>query len=125
MKQESFKAGKAVYAVQIKEASKVTVARLVTAVEGFTLERAEIAIVGDVTKDDKGYWLTARGSGAKFSLVNREKKEEEEKAPDVTAAIDKIIADGGKTIRVKGELTEKEKVENNIVKLESTEIVKK
>ncbi len=91
----------------------------------FTLERAEIVIVGDVTKDDKGYWLTARGSGTKFSLVNRDKKEEEEKAPDVTGALDKIIADGGKTVSLKGQLTDKEKEEINIIKMESAEAVKK
>ncbi len=122
MKEVSFKGGKGVYAVTIDEAKGVTLATVSDAVGSFTLDQVEIVLVGDAEKTDKGMMLTARGSKAKFSLANREKKKDEKEAPKVVEKIEELLKDG-KTIKVTGWL-KADKDKNQVIHLESAEALK-
>jgi len=122
VKEVSFKGGKGVYAVAIDEAKGVTLATVTDAVGSFTLDQVEIVIVGDAEKSDKGMMLTARGSKAKFSLVNREKKKDEKEAPKIVEKIEEMLKDG-KTIKVTGWL-KADKDKNQSIHLESAEALK-
>ncbi|MBI2932041.1 MAG: hypothetical protein HYY16_10360 [Planctomycetes bacterium] len=122
--QEKFSKGTGIYLVEIGESKGVTYAALEEAVEGYTLDGAEITVVGAVEKDDKGHRLIARGSGAKYQLVNPEKKEGEKEAPDVTAQADGLVKEGVKAIQVKGALKAAEGGQQ-VIHLESAEAAKK
>jgi len=88
----------------------------------FTLDWAELTIAGDVEKGDAGLTLKARGSGAKYTLRNRAKKEGEKDPPDVVAQIETLLKDG-RLMRVKGRLTKEEKT-GEVLSLESAEAIK-
>ena len=88
------------------------------AVGSFSLDRIDLNITGDVTRDDKGLWLTAP-SGTKLQLANRPKKDDKDKPPDIVAEIDKAMKEGKTTFKVAGA------VDSTTVHLESAEAVKK
>jgi hypothetical protein len=71
------------------------------AVGEFKLDRIDLKIAGDVTRDDKGLWLTAP-SGTRLQLANRPKKDDKDKPPDVVAEIDKAMKEGKTTFKVAG-----------------------
>ncbi len=88
---------------------------------GFTLEKMRITVAGEPSRDDKGLWLKAAST---YALANRDKKKDEEKAPDVVAKVDELLKAGEKAIRVTGTLTADDKG-NHTIRLDSAEAVKK
>ena len=92
------------------------------AVGNFKLDAVEVKITGDVTRDDKGLWLTAK-SGTKLLLANRPKKDEQDKPPDIVADIDKAMKEGKTTFAVAGAV--KEDKAGPTVLLESATAVEK
>jgi len=87
VEQVSFKNDTGVYAVTLPETSKFDPAALKKAVGSFKLERVDLKIAGEVSKDDKGVWLTAP-SGTKLLLANRPKKDDKDAPPDILAKIE-------------------------------------
>jgi len=123
VEQVSFKKNTGVYAVTLPEKAKFDPAAVKKAVGTFTLDRVELKITGDVTKDDKGLWLTAP-SGTKLLLANRPKgRDEKEEPPNVVAQIEKAMAEGKATFDVSGAV--KADKESSTVQLDSAEAVEK
>ena len=123
VEQVSFKKPTGVYAVTLPEKVKFEFAGVKKAVGAFTLDRVELKITGDVTRDDKGLWLTAT-SGSKFLLANRPKsKDDQQDPPDVLAGIDKAMKEGKTTFAVSGAV--KEGKDASTVLLESAEAVER
>lgn len=111
------------FQVTAKESSKIKFADLKGAVGSYTLEKIEITLAGEVTKDDKGLWLAARGSGSKYLLANRPKKDDADKPEDVVAKIEGLLKDGKTLVKVGGGLVEKD--EKTTIQLTSAEFVEK
>jgi hypothetical protein len=105
VEQISFRDNTGVYSVTLPESYKFDPAKVKKAVGRFTLERIDLRITGDVAKDDKGVWLTAR-SGVKFLLSNRPKKDEKDSPPDILAKIAEGMKAGKTTFAVTGALRE-------------------
>ncbi len=122
MDQVSFKKGTGVYAVTLPEKAKFDPAAVKKAVGSFKLDNVELKITGDVSRDDKGLWLTAP-SGTKLLLANRPKKDDKDKPPDVVAKIDEAMKAGKTTFSVSGAV--KEDRDASTVHLESAEAVEK
>jgi protein tyrosine phosphatase (PTP) superfamily phosphohydrolase (DUF442 family) len=120
--QVSFKNNVGVYSVTLPEKAKFEPAAVKKAVGTFTLDSVELKITGDVSKDDKGLWLTAP-SGTKLLLANRPKKDDKDQPPDVVAEIEKAIKEGKTTFAVAGAV--KEEKDAATVQLESASAVEK
>jgi len=118
----SFKNSTGVYTVTLPDASKFDPAALKKAVGSFKLERVDLKIGGEVSKDDKGVWLTAP-SGTKLLLANRPKKDEKDAPPDILAKIEEGLKAGKTTFSVAGSV--KEGKDSTTVYLESAEAVEK
>ena len=88
----------------------------------FTLDRIDLKITGDVSRDDKGLWLTAP-SGTKLLLANRPKKDDKDAPPDVVAEIEKAMKEGKTTFSVSGAV--KEAKDASTVHLDSASAVEK
>ena len=122
MEQVSFKNDTGVYAVTLPETSKFDSAAVKKAVGSFKLERVDLKIAGEVSKDDKGVWLTAP-SGTKLLLANRPKKDDKDAPPDILAKIEEGLKAGKSTFSVAG--TVKEGKDSATVQLESADTVEK
>ena len=122
MDEVSFKDGTGVYSVTFPEKAKFEPAAVKKAVGKFTLDRIDVKIKGDVTKDDKGVWLTST-SGMKFLLANRPKKDDKDKPPDVLAQIEEGLKGGKTTFAISGQVRESK--DNPSVELQSAEVVEK
>jgi hypothetical protein len=109
--------------VTAKESSKIKFADLKGAVGSYKLEKIEVALTGEVSKEDKGLWLAARGSGTKYLLANRPKKDDADKPEDVVAKVEGLLKDGKKLVKVGGGLVEKD--EKVTIQLASAEVVEK
>jgi len=118
----SFKNNVGVYSVTLPEKSKFEPAAVKKAVGKFTLDRVELTITGDVSKDDKGLWLTAP-SGTKLLLANRPKRDDKDQPPDVVAEIEKAMKEGKTTFAVAGAV--KEEKDSATVQLESANAIEK
>ena len=122
MAEVSFKNNVGVYSVTLPEKAKFESAAVKKAVGKFTLDRVELKITGDVSKDDKGLWLTAP-SGTKLLLANRPKKDDKDQPPDVVAEIEKAMKEGKTTFAVAGAV--KEEKDSATVQLESANAIEK
>ena len=122
MSQVSFKNNVGVYAVTLPDKAKYESAAVKKAVGKFTLDRVDLKITGDVSRDDKGLWLTAP-SGTKLLLANRPKKDDQDKPPDVVAEIEKGMKEGKTTFDVAGAVKDEKDV--STVLLESSTAVEK
>lgn len=122
MEQVSFKDSTGVYAVTLPDTSKFDPAAVKKAVGRFTLDRVELKIEGEVSKDDKGVWLTA-ASGTKLLLANRPKKDEKDTPPDVLAKIDEAMKAGKTAFAISGEVKAGEDAAT--VHLDSASVVEK
>jgi hypothetical protein len=111
------------FTVTFKESAKVKPADIKKAVGRFELKRIELSIVGELSKDEKGLWLVARGSGTKYALANRPKKSDDDKPEDVLGKLEQFLKDGRKTVKVAGEATQKEDASS--IALASAEVVEK
>jgi len=118
----SFKDSTGVYAVTLPETAKFDSAAVKKAVGRFTLDRVELSIEGEATKDDKGVWLTAP-SGTKLLLANRPKKDEKDSPPDVLAKIEESMKAGKTAFSVSGEV--KDGKETATIQLDSATVVEK
>lgn len=88
----------------------------------FKLGRIELKIAGEVSKDDKGVWLTAP-SGTKLLLANRPKKDDKDTPPDILAKIEEGLKAGKTTFSVAGAVEAGK--DTTTVHLESAEAVEK
>ena len=122
MEEVSFKDNVGVYSVTLPESAKFEPAAVKKAVGKFTLDRIDLKIKGDVSKNDKGVWLTSP-SGVKLLLTNRPKKDEKDTPPDVIAKIEEALKAGKTTFAVSGQVRESK--ESASVELESAEVVEK
>ena len=122
MEQVSFKNDTGVYSVTLPDTSKFDAAAVKKAIGSFKLERVDLTIGGEVSKDDKGVWLTAP-SGTKLLLANRPKKDEKDAPPDVLAKIEEGLKAGRTTFSVAGSV--KEGKDSTTVHLDSAEAVEK
>jgi hypothetical protein len=122
VEQVSFKNDTGVYAVTLPETSKFDSAAVKKAVGSFKLERVDLKIAGEVSKDDRGVWLTAP-SGTKLLLANRPKKDEKDAPPDILAKIEEGLKAGKTTFSVAGSV--KEEKDSTTVQLDSAEAVEK
>ena len=122
MAEVSFKNNIGVYSVTLPEKAKFEPASVKKAVGKFTLDRVDLKITGDVSKDDKGLWLTAP-SGTKLLLANRPKKDDKDQPPDVVAEIEKAMKEGKTTFAVAGAV--KEEKDSATVQLESANAIEK
>jgi hypothetical protein len=118
----SFKGDKGVFTVTLPEASKFDAAAVKKAVGRFSLDQMNLKIKGEVSRDDKGLWLTAP-SGAKVQLANRPKKDDKDTPPDVVAKIEEGMKSGITTFAVAGAV--KAEKEATIVHLDSAQAVEK
>lgn len=98
------------FVVTAKEASKITYADLKKCVGSYKLERIEISVIGELSKDDKGLWLTARGSGTKYAVANRAKKDDKDQPEDLVAKLEGWLKDGKKLASVDGALVSEKDV---------------
>lgn len=110
------------YEVSIAEKAKLDVDAVKKAVGRFKLEKVEAVLVGDVSKDDEGTCLKARGSGAKFMLANRPKKDDGD-TPDVLGQIEAKMKEGKSSFQVTGVVIAEKGVQT--IHLESAEAVEK
>jgi len=92
------------FVVTAKESSKVTYADLKKCVGSFKLERIEISVTGELSKDDKGLWLVARGSGTKYAVANRAKKDDKDQPEDLVAKLEGWLKEGKSLATVGGVL---------------------
>ena len=122
MAEVSFKNNVGVYSVTLPEKAKFEPAAVKKAVGKFTLDRVELKITGDASKDDKGLWLIAP-SGTKLLLANRPKRDDKDQPPDVVAEIEKAMKEGKTTFAVAGAV--KEEKDSATVQLESASAVEK
>jgi len=118
----SFKDSTGVYAVTLPETAKFDSAAVKKAVGRFTLDRVELKIGGEVSKDDKGLWLTAP-SGTKLLLANRPKKDDKDSPPDVIAKIEEAMKAGKTAFAVSGEV--KDGTDTATIQLDSATVVEK
>ena len=122
VEQVSFRNDTGVYSVTLPDSVKFDPAALKKAVGTFKLARVDLKIAGEVSKDDKGVWLTAP-SGTKLLLANRPKKDEKDTPPDILAKIEEGLKAGKTTFSVAG--TVETGKDHSTVQLESAEAVEK
>lgn len=96
------------FEVTAKESSKISWGDIKKAVGQYKLDKVEIAVTGEAARDDKGLWLSARGSGTKYLVVNRPKKDDKDTPEDITGKIDGLLKDGKKLVKLSGELVMKD-----------------
>jgi len=100
--QVKYKDGTGVYAVTLPESAKFSYERISGVVpRRYVIEKLEAQFEGEVSKDDKGLWLTAP-SGTRVLLANRPKKDEKDAPPDLVKAIEEGLKAGRTTLRVEG-----------------------
>jgi hypothetical protein len=85
----------------------------------YIIERVEVKMAGEVTKDEKGFWLTTP-AGNKWMLRNRRKKDEKDLPPDVVSKIDETFKKNHTWFQVVGEVT-RDKDDVTFVRLDSAE----
>ena len=121
----SYKEGSGIgtYPVTLPESAKFEYTMLEKAIHRrYVIERVQIRIEGEITRDDRGVWLTT-GGGSRLLLKNRPKKDDKDTPPDVLAKVVEALKAGRTFWRVEGDATVSK--DATVVRLESAEAVEK
>lgn len=121
VKQTGFRNKKMTFTIVMDAEKPLTVEAVLDAAGFYGVEKLELKITGSVEKTEKGLVFTARGSGLKYELKNRAKKEGEKEAPNIAARIEEQLKAGKKTFLLSGEAKTEKKAQ--VLLLESAEPV--
>lgn len=87
------------FAAEFDEKAPLRMETLRKALTRYSLVRADLDIAGEISRDDRGLWLTARTNGARFLLTGP--------AGDADApppGLDELLKAGRTKVRLGGEL---------------------